>query len=140
MAVAPHRRSCRRRGQSHRNSPPSTQPCSWCHEGAAEPSGGLPVPRSPLLPVAVLRPPPELRSGELRPPRVLPSPPLDAREHQLLGDGLRGPFGHRRTKSEALRRVWPRRRRVAGGFDPADQGFDLPWIADKWAQAPANFS
>ena len=55
--------------------------------------------------------------------RVRPSPvkrraPVDARKHQLLGDGLRGPFGRRRRNPAGRHRVWPRQRRVAGGVSP----------------------
>ena len=44
------------------------------------PSAAPAVPRSSLRSKPCLGRRPELRSGELRPPRALPSPPLDARE------------------------------------------------------------
>ena len=70
-----------------------------------------------------LRPPPRARFRRARSSPAPPIAPLDAHEPQLRVARLRRRFGHRRTKSEALRRLGPRRRRAAGELTQFD-----PWV------------
>ena len=74
------------------------------------------------------------RSGELEPPQPLPFAQMDAGDSQLRVAALRRPFGRRRRNSDPLRRLGLHRRRAAGVLASADQGFDLPWVHDRWAR------
>ena len=63
----------------------------------------------------------ELASDEFGPPQLLPLAPLDAPRRAAPVEPLRRPFGHPWAISEPRRRLRPRRRRVAGEFDPVDR-------------------